>query len=190
MARSLKKGPFVDDHLRVKVEDLNSRNEKKVLNEALLHNIRAFFKNALSERLAAASVNSRTQLSSVVLVTKGGCKLSKLFIWMAEASQKRWLADHLSGKASVLLAPTSVQAADLARRARDQLAAFGLVAAGDLAELADGNEAGVGDLVVARRNARVRRSIGAVTSCSSAPSLPTKASCFPTKGSWPLVITR
>ncbi len=31
MARSTKKGPFVDGHLRDKVEGLNSRNEKKVL---------------------------------------------------------------------------------------------------------------------------------------------------------------
>jgi small subunit ribosomal protein S19 len=31
MARSLKKGPFVDGHLRVKVEALNTRNEKKVV---------------------------------------------------------------------------------------------------------------------------------------------------------------
>ena len=31
MARSLKKGPFIDDHLRVKVEALNARNEKKVV---------------------------------------------------------------------------------------------------------------------------------------------------------------
>jgi small subunit ribosomal protein S19 len=31
MPRSLKKGPFVDDHLRVKVEALNARNEKKVV---------------------------------------------------------------------------------------------------------------------------------------------------------------
>src|SRR5438132_844280 len=31
MARSLKKGPFVDGHLRVKVEGLNTRNEKKVI---------------------------------------------------------------------------------------------------------------------------------------------------------------
>jgi small subunit ribosomal protein S19 len=31
MARSLKKGPFVDSHLRVKFEALNQRNEKKVL---------------------------------------------------------------------------------------------------------------------------------------------------------------
>src|SRR5271170_2934345 len=31
MARSTKKGPFVDGHLRDKVEGLNTRNEKKVL---------------------------------------------------------------------------------------------------------------------------------------------------------------
>ena len=31
MARSLKKGPFIDDHLREKVEALNTRNEKKVV---------------------------------------------------------------------------------------------------------------------------------------------------------------
>jgi small subunit ribosomal protein S19 len=31
MARSLKKGPFVDGHLRVKVDALNERNEKKVI---------------------------------------------------------------------------------------------------------------------------------------------------------------
>jgi small subunit ribosomal protein S19 len=31
MPRSLKKGPFIDDHLRDKVEGLNARNEKKVV---------------------------------------------------------------------------------------------------------------------------------------------------------------
>lgn len=31
MPRSLKKGPFIDDHLRDKVEGMNSRNEKKVV---------------------------------------------------------------------------------------------------------------------------------------------------------------
>jgi small subunit ribosomal protein S19 len=31
MARSLKKGPFVDEHLLVKVESANARNEKKVI---------------------------------------------------------------------------------------------------------------------------------------------------------------
>jgi small subunit ribosomal protein S19 len=31
MPRSLKKGPFIDDHLRLKIEGMNSRNEKKVI---------------------------------------------------------------------------------------------------------------------------------------------------------------
>jgi len=31
MARSISKGPFVDDHLRKKVEELNKRFDKKVL---------------------------------------------------------------------------------------------------------------------------------------------------------------
>lgn len=31
MGRSLKKGPFVDDHLTKKVETLNEKNEKKVV---------------------------------------------------------------------------------------------------------------------------------------------------------------
>ncbi len=31
MGRSLHKGPFVDDHLMVKVSNMNARNEKKVI---------------------------------------------------------------------------------------------------------------------------------------------------------------
>ncbi len=31
MTRSLKKGPFVDEHLMKKVEELNSRNDKRVI---------------------------------------------------------------------------------------------------------------------------------------------------------------
>ena len=31
MPRSLKKGPFVDDHLLVKVVEMNKRNEKRVI---------------------------------------------------------------------------------------------------------------------------------------------------------------
>ena len=31
MARSLKKGPFVDDHLSAKIEALNEKNEKRVV---------------------------------------------------------------------------------------------------------------------------------------------------------------
>ena len=31
MARSTKKGPFIDKHLQVKIEGMNARNEKKVV---------------------------------------------------------------------------------------------------------------------------------------------------------------
>src|SRR3954466_9500847 len=31
MARSTKKGPFIDGHLMVRIDDMNKRNEKKVL---------------------------------------------------------------------------------------------------------------------------------------------------------------
>lgn len=31
MTRSLKKGPFIDDHLMKKVEELNANNEKRVI---------------------------------------------------------------------------------------------------------------------------------------------------------------
>jgi small subunit ribosomal protein S19 len=31
MGRSLKKGPFIDDHLMKKVEEMNEKNEKKVI---------------------------------------------------------------------------------------------------------------------------------------------------------------
>jgi hypothetical protein len=74
---------------------------------------------------------------------------------MAETAYQRWLADHLSGKSSVLLVATNVQASELARRARDELAVLGLVANDDPAELRDGNVADAGDLIVARRNERI-----------------------------------
>jgi conjugative relaxase-like TrwC/TraI family protein len=74
---------------------------------------------------------------------------------MAETAYQRWLADHLSGKSSVLLVATNVQASELARRARDELAALGLVARDDLIELRDGNVVGAGDLIVARENDRI-----------------------------------
>ena len=74
---------------------------------------------------------------------------------MSETAYQRWLADHLSGKSSLLLVTTNAQASELSRRARDELVALGLVAADDLIELRDGNIAGVGDLIVARQNDRI-----------------------------------
>jgi hypothetical protein len=58
---------------------------------------------------------------------------------MTDAAVLRWLADHLSGKDTVLLAATNAQAAELARRARDRLAVLCLIGTGQTVELADGN---------------------------------------------------
>ena len=71
---------------------------------------------------------------------------------MADVACRRWLADYLSGKQTLLLATSNAHAAELARRARDELAELGHVATDSLAELADDNVAGVGDLIVARQN--------------------------------------
>ena len=74
---------------------------------------------------------------------------------ITETAYQRWLADHLSGTPSLLLVTTNAQAAELARRARDELAALGMVATDNLIELRDGNLAGAGDLIVARQNDRI-----------------------------------
>jgi hypothetical protein len=104
----------------------------------------------------AASVRLRSGDSDVLTdYDQRGRLLEGTAEEMTDTAYRRWLADHLSGKVSMLLTTTNVQAVELARRARDELAMLGLVAAGDLVELADGNEAGVGDLIVARQNTRV-----------------------------------
>ena len=60
---------------------------------------------------------------------------------METAAYQAWLADHLNGQDSLLIARTTQQAAELSRRARADLAALGLVR-GDGVTLADGNTAG------------------------------------------------
>jgi hypothetical protein len=70
----------------------------------------------------------------------------------AEAAYRGWLADRLSGRDSLLIAATNTQAAELSARAQSELAALGLVDADPLIALADGNSAGPGDIVQARRN--------------------------------------
>jgi hypothetical protein len=72
---------------------------------------------------------------------------------METAAYRAWLADHLDGKSTLLIAHTKEQAAELSRRARADLVTFGLVQEDGIA-LADGNTAGAGDLVQARRNDR------------------------------------
>jgi hypothetical protein len=72
---------------------------------------------------------------------------------MTAAAYQGWLADCLQGKDSLLIARDNAQATDLSARARADLAAMGLVGDGVI-PLRDGNTAGTGDLVQARRNDR------------------------------------
>jgi len=65
-----------------------------------------------------------------------------------------WLADHLCGKDVLLLAGSNAEAAELSRRAQARLAKLGTVGPRQFA-LADGNQAGIGDLVRARLNTEI-----------------------------------
>ena len=72
----------------------------------------------------------------------------------AELACRAWIADHLAGKDSLLLARTEEQARELSRRVRDSLLHYGLVDDGPRARLRDGAVASPGDLIVARKNYR------------------------------------
>ena len=65
-----------------------------------------------------------------------------------------WLADHLRGKDVLLLAGSNAEAAELSRRIQARLVQMGSVGPPQAA-LADGNQAGVGDLVRARLNTKI-----------------------------------
>ncbi|WP_068929383.1 MobF family relaxase [Planobispora rosea] len=72
---------------------------------------------------------------------------------METAAYQEFLADHLAGKSSLLLAPTNEKAAELAARVREELVALQKVAP-EGARLHDGNTAGRGDLIVTRQNVK------------------------------------
>jgi conjugative relaxase-like TrwC/TraI family protein len=72
---------------------------------------------------------------------------------MHDKAARGFLADVLEGKESVLVAGSNAEAADLARRVQDKLIRAGRVQQPQF-QLADGNRAGVGDLVRARENAK------------------------------------
>ena len=65
-----------------------------------------------------------------------------------------WLADHLRGKTVLLLAGSNAEAAELSRRVQAKLTQMGSIGPPQAA-LADGNHAGVGDLVRARLNTEI-----------------------------------
>jgi hypothetical protein len=65
-----------------------------------------------------------------------------------------WLADHLRGKNVLLLAGSNSEAAELSRRVQARLIQLGAVRR-PRAALADGNQAGTGDLIRARLNTKI-----------------------------------
>ena len=65
-----------------------------------------------------------------------------------------WLADHLHGRDTILVAGSNEEAAELARRVQAQLVKMGTVVQ-PRAPLADGNRAGTGDLIRARLNTQI-----------------------------------
>ncbi|MDQ2811516.1 MAG: relaxase domain-containing protein, partial [Actinomycetota bacterium] len=66
-----------------------------------------------------------------------------------------FVMDLIKGRQALLLAGTNAEAAQLARLARERLAELGKISGADEITLADGNAAGVGDLVRARLNTKI-----------------------------------
>ncbi|GAA3224944.1 MobF family relaxase [Nonomuraea helvata] len=102
------------------------------------------------ERKASLAMR-RGEVSSLAEYDKHGRLMDGNAEAMTEEAYRRWLADHLEGKSSLLLAPTVEQARELAARARAELVALGKVSADGL-PLSDDAVAGVGDRIMARRN--------------------------------------
>jgi conjugative relaxase-like TrwC/TraI family protein len=71
-----------------------------------------------------------------------------------ELACRAFVADHLAGKDSLLLARTGEQAREMSRRVRDDLLRYGLVRAGATVRLRHDATASLGDLIVARKNDR------------------------------------
>ena len=70
-----------------------------------------------------------------------------------EDAARAYLRDRLNGQDTLLMAGTDAMAAELARRVRDDLIAWGIVSDGPAVTLRDGAQASAGDWVMTRRNA-------------------------------------
>src|SRR6185437_5931787 len=71
-----------------------------------------------------------------------------------EDAARAYLHDRLNGQHTLLMAGTDAMAAELARRVRGDLIAWGIVSGGPAVNLRDGAQASAGDWIMARRNAR------------------------------------
>jgi conjugative relaxase-like TrwC/TraI family protein len=76
---------------------------------------------------------------------------------MERGARDAYVADHLRGRTSLLLAATNAKASELSAAVRSELVGYGLVDDARTVALRDGNRMGVGDLVTARRNDRTVR---------------------------------
>ncbi|MBG0567523.1 MobF family relaxase [Actinoplanes aureus] len=73
---------------------------------------------------------------------------------LTELALNGWAADIIQGHSSLIMVETEAEAADIAAQARHILINAGIVAPGPAVALANGTKAGVGDLIVTRRNNR------------------------------------
>ncbi|SIO87421.1 putative TraA-like conjugal transfer protein [Nocardiopsis sp. JB363] len=71
---------------------------------------------------------------------------------MEQGAVDAYVADHLSGKESLLLTATNGRAHELAGRIREELVRLGRVSDEQTAQVRGGNKVGAGDLVTARQN--------------------------------------
>jgi DNA primase catalytic core len=121
------------------------------------------------ECLASLGLRSR-ELDAVAEYERRGRIHSGPLARMEETSYRAWLTDHLSfeqarqngephASVALLMADTEAAAADLSARARADLVRRGTVEQRGVS-LADGNRAGVGDLIVTRLNERRLRAEG------------------------------
>jgi hypothetical protein len=118
---------------------------------AQLHEVRRF----VAEWEREASVRLRDgDLAAVAAYDRHGRIRAADEETACDRAAAMWLADHLRGKDVLLLAGSNAEAAGLSRRVQARLVQLGDVGP-PTAVLADGNHAGIGDLVRARLNTKI-----------------------------------
>ncbi|HEX3957467.1 MAG TPA: MobF family relaxase [Trebonia sp.] len=123
----------------------------KEVTAAELHEVRRF--DAAWERQASTQLRDGSPAAVAAYDRYGRIRAADTETAYDRAASM-WLADYLRDRDVLLLAGSNVEAADLARRVQAKLIQLGTV--GPLqAALADGNHAGIGDLVRARLNTKI-----------------------------------
>jgi hypothetical protein len=118
---------------------------------AELHEVRRF--DAVWERQASIQLRGG-DLAAIAAYDRHGRIRGADAEATYDSAAAMWLADHLCGKDVLLLAGSNAEAADLARRVQARLTQLGTVGPPQVA-LADGNHAGIGDLIRARLNTQI-----------------------------------